>query len=119
MLRITALITILLLSTCNVYAKNKNPERFYQTNLCQPLAGEMEYVLDDKSRVDCLTYEYAIEVDFEKKAYECAAQAMYYAIKTDRKPACALIVRDKNSSYVKRLKTLAIYYGIKVILLNE
>lgn len=45
----------------------KKNEKYYQTEMCQELGGEMEYLLFDKTRVDCLTDEYAIEVDFAKK----------------------------------------------------
>lgn len=45
--------------------------------MCNALDGKMEVVLKDKTRIDCLTAEYAIEVDFAKKGAEGIGQALY------------------------------------------
>lgn len=47
-----------------VHAKHKRPEREYVAQHC---TGIMEFVLPDRTRVDCLTDEYAIEFDFAPK----------------------------------------------------
>ena len=47
----------------------KHDERYYQTKMCNEIAGEMEFVLSDSARVDCLTDEYAIEVDFANQEF--------------------------------------------------
>jgi hypothetical protein len=107
------------LLTSASFAQHANKESHYQEFLCNSLDGVMEYRLQDKTRVDCLTGDYAIEVDFQEKAYDCIGQALYYGIKTNRSPACALIVKEKQNSYVNRLNVVAEYYGIKVILIEE
>ncbi|MDQ7083821.1 MAG: hypothetical protein Q9M36_02335 [Sulfurovum sp.] len=72
------LITLLLLitfflSSCSDKKEDKKNtnvkknEKYYQTLLCNELDGIIEKVLKDKTRVDCLTSRYAIEVDFSKK----------------------------------------------------
>ena len=48
-------------------AKRLHPERFYQELWCESFNGQMEVVLEDKSRVDCVTEYYAVEVDFANK----------------------------------------------------
>ena len=45
-------------------AKRLHPEKHYQEKWCNAYLGETEVVLHDKSRVDCLTPQYAVEVDF-------------------------------------------------------
>lgn len=42
----------------------------------------MEYVLPDRTRVDCLTDEYAIEIEFAENWAESIGQAMYSQIGT-------------------------------------
>ncbi len=96
-------------------SSKKHNERYYQTRLCKELGGKVEYVLSDKSRVDCLTKEYAIEVDFAKKWAEGIGQSLFYSEMTGKKPAVGLIVDKKNESrYLKRLYKVSKPYKIKV-----
>ena len=66
-------------------------EAYYVTNWCHPSFGQREFLLWDKTRVDCLTKDYAIEFDFAKKWAESAGQALYYGKMTGKKPAVVLI----------------------------
>lgn len=90
-------------------------EKEYQEAWCDKANGIMEYVLDDRTRVDCLTEEYAIEFDFAKKWAEAIGQALHYSIKTGKKPGVVLIMKDrKDDKYLKRLKAVSERYDIKV-----
>ena len=97
----------------------KYHERYYQTQICNQLNGEMEYVLSDRTRVDCLSDEYAMEVDFAKKWAESIGQALYYAYMTNKKPAVGLIVGKKDKRYLKRLDTIAQRYRIRVFVVKK
>lgn len=79
----------------------------------------MEYILADKTRVDCLTNEYAIEVDFAQKWAEAIGQSLYYAHMTGKKPAIGFIVGDGDERYIKRVKIVADKFDIKIILLQK
>ena len=70
-------------------------ERYYQLKCNETLQGKVEYRLPDATRVDILTEDLAIEVDFAKKYYEAIGQACHYAEMTGKKPAILLIVREK------------------------
>ena len=90
-------------------------EKDYQRWWCERHGGELEHRLQDKTRVDCLTKEYAVEVEYAPKWAESIGQALYYAQSTGRKPAVLLIVRDKDDErFLKRLRTVAKEQGIKV-----
>ena len=116
---ITILIVPLLFISCAAPV-TKHHERYYQTQMCHDFAGEMEYVLEDRTRVDCLTDEYAIEVDFAKKWAESIGQSLFYAQMTGKKPAIGLIVdRKKEQRYVKRLNLIAKKYNITVFILPK
>jgi hypothetical protein len=113
------LIFPLLFLGCSHTTKKYN-ERHYQTILCDELDGKMEYVLKDNTRVDCLTNEYAIEVDFAKKWAESIGQSLYYAYMTEKKPAVALIMdENKDERYFKRLNALAEKYQIKIFVIEK
>lgn len=111
-------ISALVLLGCAT-APKKYHEKYYQSLLCNKLGGEMEYVLKDKTRVDCLTDEYAIEVDFAKKWAEGIGQSLYYGYMTNKKPAVALIVGKKDERYLKRIELVSKELGIKVYRLEK
>lgn len=82
-------------------------EKMYQKEWCDSVGGQMEVVLDDGARVDCLTRDYAIEFDFCKKWAEGAGQALYYGIMTGKKPGVVLICGPNDNVYIARFKTVA------------
>ena len=80
----------------------------------------MEYVLKDRTRVDCLTDTYAIEVDFAKKWAESIGQSLYYAKMTEREPAIPIILDiKKDQRYLKRLNLIAKEYDIRVFVIEK
>ena len=75
----------------------------------------MEYLLQDKTRVDCLTNYYAVEFDFAKKWAESIGQSLYYGEMTGRQPAIGLIIESqKDNRYYYRILPLCNRYGIKL-----
>lgn len=79
-------------------------EHDYQLEWCANAGGVAEVQLKDRTRVDCLTSEYAIEVDFARKWAEAPFQALHYARLTGLKPGVVLICRKaKDKRYLKRL----------------
>ena len=91
-------------------------EKDYQKETC---SGIMEYRLDDGSRVDCLTDEYAIEYDFANKWAEAVGQSLYYAEKTGKKPAIMLILKDeKQKKHLPKVKVLCKKYGIELVVIH-
>ncbi len=45
-------------------AKREHPEKWYQERWCRAQGGQVEAVLPDKTRCDCVTDTHAIEFDF-------------------------------------------------------
>ena len=120
MIRLLLFTLILFLSVgCSSTSTKNYKERHYQTQLCNDLDGQMEFVLQDRTRVDCLTDEYAIEVDFAKKWAESIGQSLFYADMTDKKPAIGIIVGKKDSRFLKRLKRVSKKFNIKVYIINK
>lgn len=66
----------------------------------------IEYVLSDKTRVDCVTDTHAIEFDFANKWAEAIGQALFYGAMTHKRAGIVIIVEDieKDEKYYKRLK---------------
>lgn len=81
---------------------HKYKEADYVNAYCK---GIVEYKLPDKTRVDCLTDEYAIEFDWAKKWAESIGQSLYYAKKTGKKPAVAIIMKSPaDEKYIRRIE---------------
>ena len=117
---ILLLLSAFLIVSCSSRPKQHHyKEKHYQTVLCDDLDGKIEVVLKDKTRVDCLTDEYAIEVDFGKKWAESVGQSIYYGLMTDRKPAVGLIISKKETRYLKRLEKVAGELGIKIYVIEK
>jgi len=89
-------------------------EKYYQSKLCNKLGGVMEYQLKDRTRIDCLIDDYAIEVDWAKKWAEGIGQSLYYSQMSDREPAVALIVGAGDERYLDRFKIATKGLGIKI-----
>ncbi|MDZ4185777.1 MAG: hypothetical protein U1D97_12450 [Desulfuromonadales bacterium] len=112
---VSAAIAIFILSGCSpVVAVVKKHEKDYQNAWCSEMNGKVEVRLDDGTRVDCLTDEYAVEVDFAKKWAESIGQSLYYADRTGRKPGVLLIVGEDDQRFLDRLETVAAKSKIKV-----
>jgi len=88
------------------------PEASHVDHYCK---GQIEYRLPDKSRVDCLTDEYAIEYDWAKKHDECIGQALRYAVVTGRKPACVLIIKSPDDlRYLSRFEQSTTFVNVRL-----
>jgi len=69
-------------------------EKEYQNAWCAAHGGVTEYVLDDQTRVDCLTEEHAIEFEFAEDWAQAIGQARFYAVSTRKKPGIVLIIES-------------------------
>lgn len=102
--------------------KIKMYERDYQYIFCNNQNGIIEYILKDKSRIDCLTKEYAIEIDYAKKWAESIGQSLYYSYMTQKKAGIGIIVdinSKKDNRYLKRLYTVTNKLNIKVFIIHK
>ena len=94
-------------------SKEKLRESDYIHAYCK---GVEEYILPDKTRIDCLTETHVCEFDWAKKWYEGFEQALWYAHNTGKKPCLVLILKsNKDYVYSKRAKILCDKYNVKLI----
>lgn len=87
-------------------------ERHFQEKHCE---GVTEFVLSDRTRVDCLTDTHAIEYDFGRKWSEAIGQALGYAIETNKRAGIFLILERKaDYKYWIKLNTVIDYYKLPI-----
>lgn len=79
-------------------------ESDYVNEYCPLWNGQIEHVLSDRTRVDCLTDTHAIEFDWCEKWAEAIGQALYYSKMTGRAPAVVLICDESERRFVERFK---------------
>ena len=99
-----------------VQARRLYLESEYQALWCGKRGGVIEYRLNDKTRVDCLLPNLAVEVDFANKWAECIGQALYYGKITNRQAACVLIIEnpEKDIKYLNRLRRAVYRKGLNM-----
>jgi hypothetical protein len=107
------IVTVTSISGC--FGARTLQEKDYQRSWCTKHKGELEHRLSDGTRVDCLTSEYAVEVEYAHKWAEAIGQSLYYAKMTGRKPGIVLIKSEKGDErFARRLREVATGEKIKV-----
>ena len=93
----------------------KKNEAFYVKKWISQYGGDEEFKLPDKTRVDVLTDEYAIEVDFARKWYEAVGQSLHYGAITGKKPGIVLILRKQHEQkYMSRLLNVISVFSLPI-----
>lgn len=112
------MLRFILISFLFALSLNASPlEKYYVDKYCK---GTKEYILNDHTRIDCLTKEVAYEFDFAPKFYEAVGQSLYYSIKTNKQAGIYIIIRDlKDEKYIKRLKIICEKYNIDLKLIYD
>ena len=103
-LKLFTLLALLSFSTL-AQAKSTESSKWHEADFVDAhCMGEIEYVLPDRTRVDCLTDTHAIEYDWGKKWAESLGQALFYSAMTGKKAGIVLIVNPRTKErYLKRL----------------
>jgi len=103
----------LLMASCST--PEKINEKWYQQRWCEQKGGQVEVRLKDKTRCDCLTNDYAIEVDFARKWAEAVGQSLHYAKMTGEKAGILLIVEDKkDKKHFSRLENVINFHNLPI-----
>jgi hypothetical protein len=102
-----------LMTSCN--APEKINEKWYQQRWCKQIDGQIEVRLEDKTRCDCLTDKYAIEVDFSRKWAEAVGQSLHYAKMTGKQAGILLIVEsEQGKKHLTRLESVIAFHDLPI-----
>ncbi|MDA0754045.1 MAG: hypothetical protein O3A49_05150 [Candidatus Marinimicrobia bacterium] len=71
-------------------------EKYINQSWCSANGGVSEYRTKYGTYVDCLTEEYAVEVEFDYNWKESIGQSLHYAEATNKRPAVLIIKRTKS-----------------------
>ncbi len=115
--KLSFIIIIIFLSFSTYAIEN---EKFYSNKFCKEMLGQSEYVLQDLSRVDCLTETHAFEVDWADgmKVYEAIGQSLYYASQTGKLPGILLLIRKDNSEkHIRKVREVIKAFNLPIELL--
>jgi hypothetical protein len=96
-------------------------EAYYSNKFCEEMSGQSEYVLQDLSRVDCLTDTHAFEVDWADgmKVYEAIGQSLYYSSETGKLPGILLLIRKENSEkHIRKVQRVIEFFELPIKLIS-
>ncbi|MDO9081754.1 MAG: hypothetical protein Q7U56_00560 [Humidesulfovibrio sp.] len=112
MMRLVTVSLLLLLPILAFAQGHKHPERWYQEKWCSS-RGQMEVIMPDMSRADCMNATHIVEFDFGKKWAESIGQALNYGAQSGKVPGIVLILeRPGDERYLERVKTVRATYGL-------
>lgn len=109
-------ICCLATSMCSTaaFAKHDHHEKYYQEQWCQD-RGQVEFVLPDRTRVDCLTETHAVEHDFGQKWAEAIGQSLYYSFQTGKRAGIVLILeKESDRRYWIRLNSTIKHFKLPI-----
>jgi hypothetical protein len=115
MVRVGFIIDILFMLPLQVLAKREHPEKWYQERWCRDNGGQVEVVLPDKTRCDCLTGTHAIEFDFGSNWAEAVGQSISYSFQNGKRAGIVLILENlKDRKYWIRLNTTILHFNLPI-----
>jgi hypothetical protein len=85
-----------LLTSYSVHAKRVHHEKWYQKQWCKEQSGQVEKVMADRTRCDCVTKTHAVEMDFANKLYEAVGQSTHYSLQTGKRAGIVLILESPD-----------------------
>jgi hypothetical protein len=110
-----AMAALLLTAAAAGSAARMHPESWYQRQWCREHQGQVEYLLPDKTRCDCLTETLAVEFDFGPKWAEAIGQALYYSLQTGKRAGIVLILeKETDYKYWLRLNTTIQHFQLPI-----
>ena len=107
-------LLIMVLSLAPAHAGEDSVNRLW----CGTQGGQVEVVMPDNTRCDCVTDRYTIETDYAHKWYEAVGQSLHYAYVSqykNRRPGIVLIIRSNTDyKYVERLYRVIEEYNLPI-----
>ena len=77
--------------------------------------GISQFTTKDRTYVDCLTEEYAVETEYDYNWKEAVGQSLHYAETTDRKAAILLIQRSSSKkNYLSELNRVIQKFNLPI-----
>jgi hypothetical protein len=107
------LAVLLFASTAN--AERIRPESHYRDIWCKEHFGKTEVQLEGRTRADCVTDLYAVEIEFADKWKEAIGQSLWYAMQTGKNAGIVLILEGtRQNKYWIRLNSVILQYKLPI-----
>lgn len=114
-LTLTYGLSLTLTMASQASASHAHLEKYYQTQWCQEHHGQMEVTLPNRTRCDCLTDTYAVEVEFAEKWAEGIGQSLNYALQAQKRAGIVFIMESpKEEKYWDHLKAVITHYRLPI-----
>lgn len=113
-LPVDGMVTAICLLLAGTGAAQALTESHYTEQWCESMGGQSEVTMPDGTRADCVTEDYAVEVERAKNWLEAPGQALWYAFQTNKRAGIVLIVGEGEDTYLQRLYSLIRHYDLPV-----
>lgn len=116
-MNIFVLFCLIIAGGCQTLPPEKKNEAWYQKKWCAGHGGRIEVIMPDKTRCDCVTFRYAVEVEFARKWAEAITQTLHYARLTGKRPGIVFICRRQSDliNIARAVDNIKFYkLGIKI-----
>ncbi len=115
MVKVALILSIIFLFPSLLSAKREHPEKWYQERWCREQGGQVEVVLRDRTRCDCVTDTHAIEFDFGSGWAESIGQGLHYSTISKKRAGIVLILETmKDRKYWIRLNTTIQHFNLPI-----
>ncbi|USE37798.1 hypothetical protein [Endozoicomonas sp. SCSIO W0465] len=113
--KITTPIFALIMATSPTVIRAQPAESWYQQVWCEGMDGKIEHRLPDGRRIDCLTDQYAIEIEFARKWQEAIGQSLNYSMLTGKKAGIVLVLKaTEDQTHWQQLLTVIEHYTLPI-----
>jgi hypothetical protein len=90
-------------------------EDHYRNLWCKQNQGRIEVIMPNKTRCDCVTPTYAVEIEFASRWLQSIGQALNYAEQTNLRAGIVLICqKPKDSRKFQALRGLVLSYKLPI-----
>jgi len=110
------LLLFIVICALSLQAKSTPKEEYYKRVICNNFKGQVDVVLPDKTRADCLNSTYAIEIDFASKWAESIKKSLHSSSVSGRNRGVVLIMQNYTSDVENIKKFRKATKGMRITL---
>ena len=105
----------LILSLATTAGAGTFNENYYASAWCDFHSGRSEVTMKSGARADCITADYAVEVDWTQKWAEAIGQSLHYASETGLPAAILLLVHERSKpAELYRLESTIAHFNLPI-----
>ena len=108
------ILVLCFLMTVRSFSADLKTENEWSDLIAEKLKGDREFAVKS-GRVDILTDEHAIEVEWASKWKQSIGQSLWYSFQTNRKAKVILLLKkESDENYARMLRSVILHNELKI-----